>query len=61
MSFVTGLRCVMCGKGYPPSRHSTCPRCGITGILDVEYDYDAVARRLTRRSLARRTDLSHWR
>jgi len=61
MSFVTGLTCVMCGTGVPPRGAMTCPRCGITGILDVRYDYRAVARRLTRRALASRDDFSHWR
>lgn len=53
----------MCGAEYPagPRAPMTCPRCGITGILDVQYDYRAVARRLTRRALARRTDFSEWR
>jgi len=39
----------------------TCPRCGVTGILDVQFDYRAVARRLTRGALARRSDCSQWR
>jgi threonine synthase len=39
----------------------TCPGCGVTGILDVVYDYRAVGRRLTRRTLERREDFSHWR
>jgi threonine synthase len=39
----------------------TCPRCGIAGILDVQYDYRAIARRLTRRRLAGRFEQSHWR
>jgi threonine synthase len=30
-------------------------------MLDVQYDYPAIARRLTRRSLARRAEFSHWR
>ena len=61
MEFVTGLRCVFCGKTYSPRVLYTCPACGITGTLDVQYDYPAIARRLTRRSLAKRADLSHWR
>ena len=61
MSFVTGLRCVCCGAAYPPRGPMTCPRCGITGILDVEYDYRAVGRRLTRRALERREDFTQWR
>ena len=61
MSFVTGLKCVMCGAEYPARSVMTCPRCGITGILDVQYDYRAVARRLTRRALASRDDPTQWR
>ena len=60
MPFVTGLECVVCGATYPARSVMTCPRCGVTGILDVKYDYRAVARRLTRRTLAGR-ELSQWR
>ncbi len=61
MEFVTGLKCVFCGGVYPARRYQTCPRCGIHGILDVQYDYPALARRLTRRILAARPERSHWR
>jgi threonine synthase len=30
-------------------------------MLDVQYDYPAIAKRLTRRSLAKRPEFSHWR
>ena len=39
----------------------TCPACGIKGILDVQYDYAAIARRLTRQRLAKRSENTHWR
>jgi len=39
----------------------TCPRCGIDGILDVEYDHDRVARILSSASLAADHDFSIWR
>ena len=61
MEFVTGLKCVFCDSVYPARRLLTCPRCGIGGILDVQYDYRAVARRLTRRALAARAEQSQWR
>ncbi len=61
MEFVTGLKCVFCNGVYPARTQFTCPRCGIQGILDVQYDYRAIARRLTRRVLAARKQLSHWR
>jgi threonine synthase len=38
----------------------TCPSCGIQGILDVQYDYDALARNFNRESLNHRA-LDHWR
>jgi threonine synthase len=61
MSFLTGLRCVFCGRVHPTRVGFTCPDCGITGILDVEYDYRAIARRLDRKSLTRRAERNHWR
>ena len=60
-NFVTGLRCVFCGAQFSPRVGYTCPRCGITGILDVQYDYRAIRKALTRRKLATRADHSHWR
>jgi threonine synthase len=61
VNFVTGLKCVFCGTVYSTRVAYTCPRCGIAGILDVEFDYAAIGRRLTRRRLAGRFDQSHWR
>jgi len=61
LSFVTELRCVACGRNWPIRVPYTCPACGVTGILDVQYDYRAIRRSLTRRTLARRADFSHWR
>lgn len=39
---VTGLTCLICGATYPHGDILTCPRCGIQGILDVQYDYQKV-------------------
>ena len=60
-NFVTGLLCVFCHSQFSPRVGYTCPKCGITGILDVQYDYRAIRKALTRRKLAARTDHSHWR
>ena len=60
MQFVTGLKCVCCDRVFSTRVPYTCPRCGITGILDVQYDYAAIRRRLTRKALAKRA-LTHWR
>jgi threonine synthase len=61
VKFVSGLKCVFCGTVYSTRVPYTCPRCGISGILDVQYDYRAIARSLTRRRLAARSEQSHWR
>ena len=61
MGFVRGLKCVFCGTVYSTRVPYTCLACGITGILDVQYDYRAIAARLTRRRLAKRTESTHWR
>ncbi|HKZ52982.1 MAG TPA: threonine synthase [Candidatus Acidoferrales bacterium] len=60
MQFVTGLKCVCCDRVFSTRVPYTCPRCGITGILDVQYDYAAIRRRLTWKALAKRA-LTHWR
>lgn len=46
---------------YPAREIYTCPRCGISGILDVIFDYPAIKGSLTRRALARRDEPGHWR
>lgn len=60
MSFVTDLRCIVCGARYSTRVPYTCPKCGIDGILDVEYDYRAVRRAMTRKRLSLRPQ-NHWR
>jgi threonine synthase len=61
MNFVRGLRCVLCGEIYSTRVPYTCPHCGINGILDVQYDYAAIRRQLTKRRLAARQEKNHWR
>jgi len=50
----------MCDAFYENGNHLTCPKCGIQGILDVQYDYDAAGSSLTSASLADRA-YDHWR
>ena len=57
---ITDLRCVVCGTKYPADNRYTCTKCGVWGILDVEYDYDKVGKTLTRHALSHRP-WSHWR
>jgi threonine synthase len=57
---ISQLRCVICGTTYPAGNRYTCDKCGVEGILDVEYDYEKVAKTLTRHALAQRAQW-HWR
>jgi len=61
VNFVRRLQCVQCGAIYSTRVPYTCPTCGVTGILDVQYDYTAIARQLTRRRLEARSEKNHWR
>ncbi|MDY0000900.1 MAG: threonine synthase [Polyangia bacterium] len=59
---VIGFRCVLCDKEQPSDFTGyTCPHCGVTGILDIQYDYERARRSFRRASLAadQRRDL--WR
>jgi threonine synthase len=59
---VTGLRCVLCGGVFAHGEvEYTCPRCGIEGILDVEYDDDRIARSFSKQTLEASRDASIWR
>lgn len=59
-SLVTGLRCFVCNELHKNGNVHTCPKCGIQGILDVQYDYDTAATILTPATLADRS-YNHWR
>ena len=63
MSHVTGLRCINCGRHYAVAEVDYyCTDCGYgDGILDVEYDYEAVAAELNPESLRRSGVFSMWR
>lgn len=53
MKHVLGLRCLICDAKYAPSEVDyVCPRHGDEGILDVVYDYTAIARMTEPRELA---------
>jgi threonine synthase len=59
---ILGLKCVLCGDEYGVDEVLyVCPKHGDEGILDVLYDYDLVATRLTKEGLARNHDYSIWR
>ncbi len=63
MGEVKALRCITCGKEYSPDDvEYTCPKCGPRrGTLEVIYDYETVAKQLTRESLAADQERTMWR
>jgi threonine synthase len=62
MEHVLCLKCTICGSTYGTDEvEYVCPKHGDEGILDVVYDYDAIARRMTRAGLRTNPDRSIWR
>ncbi|MCA9731037.1 MAG: threonine synthase [Deferribacteres bacterium] len=63
MPNITSLKCTTCNKEYQPRDIDyTCPICGpMRGTLEVLYDYDRIAKELTRSSLQKNQNFTHWR
>jgi threonine synthase len=62
MDHVLGLTCTICGAEYGIAEAEyVCPHHGDDGILDVVYDYDLIAQRLTPDQLANDPTQSIWR
>ena len=58
MSHVTGLRCRECSREYPAEPLNVCDFC--FGPLEVTYDYDAIARAISRERITT-GPLTMWR
>ena len=58
MSFCRALRCRECGREYPLHPIFSCEFC--FGPLEVVYDYEAMAKKVSRKSIAQ-GPLSVWR
>jgi threonine synthase len=62
MDHVLHLKCLICGEEYRPDEvEYVCPNHGNEGILDVNYDYDLIASRLSPEKLNVIRDHSIWR
>ncbi len=62
MNYIKGYRCTICGKFFETQDALlTCPYCGEKGILDVEYDYEALKKVLTKEYFANNHNYSMWR
>jgi threonine synthase len=63
MDHIKYLKCILCGREHSVQETLyTCLDCGPTGVLDVIYDMDVVARRWVRhRAHSENTPASIWR
>lgn len=62
MKYVKNYRCTLCGKAFDgKEKILTCPVCGDKGILDVEYDYEALKGVLTKEFFEENEDYTMWR
>ena len=63
MGKIKSLRCITCGKEYSPTDvEYTCPDCGPRrGTLEVIYDYEQVAEKFNKETLARDMERTMWR
>ena len=62
MKYVTHAQCLICGKKYKPGQFEyVCPDHENEGILDIQYDYDAVRADFSKEMLAKNRDMSIWR
>jgi len=62
MDHVLGLKCTICGAEYAQDQvEYVCPRHGDDGILDVRYDYERIAQRISPAQLASQDIYSIWR
>ena len=62
MDHILGLKCTICGTEYGIDEvEYVCPNHGDDGILDVIYDYDLIAQRISPHKLANNPTRSIWR
>lgn len=62
MDHVTSLKCLICGAEYGPDEiEYVCPKHGDDGIVDVQYDYELIGRRISPATLAENRDYTVWR
>lgn len=62
MDHILHLKCLICGQTYRPDEVDyVCPDHGDEGILDVQYDYELIGRRISQGDLLHSTDYTIWR
>jgi len=62
MDHVKSLKCLICAAEYGPDEiEYVCPKHGDDGIVDIQYDYELIGRRIGPAMLARNPDPTIWR
>lgn len=62
MEHILNLKCLICGKEYGVNEIDyVCPDHGDEGIVDVQYDYELICRRISKEDLRHSTDYTIWR
>jgi len=62
MDHILGLKCTICGAEYGIDEvQYVCPKHGDDGILDIVYDYERIAQRISPNDLASDPTTSIWR
>ena len=62
MKHILNLKCLICGKEYGINEIDyVCPEHGDEGIVDVQYDYELIGRRISKENLLHSTDYTIWR
>ncbi|TKB28632.1 threonine synthase [Desulfopila sp. IMCC35006] len=62
MNYVSHATCMICGKTYLKDQFDyICPDHGTEGILDIQYDYDAIKKDFSKAALAASPDPSIFR
>lgn len=62
MDHILHLKCLICSQTYRPDEVDyVCPHHGDEGILDVQYNYDLIGRRMSQGDLLHSTDYTIWR
>jgi threonine synthase len=62
MNYVSGYQCTICQKQYPKTyNQNVCEECGDKGILDIQYDYEAIKSSITKEAFRSSSEFNIWR
>ncbi|MBN2540857.1 MAG: threonine synthase [Bacilli bacterium] len=62
MTYIKQYRCTLCGQAYHKDLDlMTCPTCGESGILDIEFDYDEIKKVVNKEYFQNNRQQNIWR